>query len=299
LNPQDRLGIIRDLFALAEAGESDVTHALLMLQSYKKEKEYIVWVEIISGFSSLNNLLYGSKSQELLRTYARDILSEIIKHVGWEPQKDESHNDALLRTLVLSAGAAFGNTEVIAEAKKRFEQRKEKPIPADFRGIIYATVVREGGLKEYNEIKALYQKETLHEEKDRLLGALCASRDEKILQQSLAFIRTDEVRLQDKVSAYALVLINPRGRILGWKFIKKNWKKIVKEYGEGNHMLASIVSVLNRNTTDAMYDDIKMFFKKNPVSGAERTLLQTLERIDSNISWRARDEKKIFDFLSK
>jgi puromycin-sensitive aminopeptidase len=299
LNSRDRLGIVRDLFALAEAGESDTLAALAMLEYYVHEKEYIVWVEIISGLISLNNLLYGSKSQELFKIYAQNILSDIVECVGWESRKNESHNDALVRQLVLSAAASFGNTNVIQEAKNRFENRAIQPIHADLRGVIYASVIREGGQPEYDAIKHLYETENMHEEKNRLLLALTASRDEKILQQTLTFILTDQVRLQDKVSAFAHVLIHPRGRILGWKFIKKHWKKIMQEYGEGNHMLVNLISVLHRNTTRSLRDDIKIFFKTHPLSGAERTLLQTLEKIDSNIAWLAADEKKIQKWLSE
>ncbi|MDD5152488.1 MAG: M1 family metallopeptidase [Candidatus Pacebacteria bacterium] len=299
LTPQDRLGIIRDLFALAEAEQSDVVYLLEMLLAYRNEKEYIVWVEIISGLASLHNLLFGSKSYELFKVYAQNILSKIISYVGWEPRKGEPHNDALLRILVLSAGASFENIEVVEEAKNRFKNRKIKPIGADFRSLIYASIVRNGGQKEFDEVRALCEKENMPEEKDRLFFALTASRDRKILKQALAFIMTDHIRLQDKVYGFAYVLINPYGRILGWKFIKKNWKKITKEYGKRNHMLSTIVSVLNRNTLKSMHDDIKTFFKENPLPSADRTILQALEKINSNILWLKKDEKKIYKWLAK
>ena len=299
LTPQDRLGIVRDLFALTEAGESDVTYALQMLLSYRNEKEYIVWIQIISGLVSIHNLLYGSKSYKLFELYAQNILSEIINYVGWEPRKGEPHNDALLRILVLSAGASFGNINVIKEAENRFKNRKKNSIPADFRSVIYSSIVRNGGQKEFDEIRTLCEKENMPEEKDRLFFALTASRDSKIIKQTLTFIMTDHIRLQDKVFGFAYVLMNPYGRIIGWKFIKKNWGKITKEYGKRNHMLSVIVSSLSRNTLKSMHDDIKIFFKENPLPSADRATLQTLEKINSNILWLKKDEKKIYEWLTK
>ena len=62
-------------------------------------------------------------------------------------------------------------------------------------------------------------------------------------------------------------------------------------------MLSRLISVLNRNTTIEAYKDIQAFFKMHQAPSAERTIEQTLEHIDSNIKWLARDEQKIAQWL--
>ena len=296
LGSVDRLGIIRDLFNLSESGYQETPRALKMLQSYKNETEYIVWIEIISGLRAVANILASTEAQEKYRTYAREILVNIVKKVGWEKKKNESHNESLIRPLVLNAGSYFGIESVVMEAKKKFKN-KNKIIDADLRNVVYGTVVREGGVKEYKEILAMYNAEIMHEEKNRLLGALCATRDKKLLKQTLEFVMSDKVRMQDRNAAFAGILISQHGRALGWDFLKKNWKKIGEAYGEGNHLLSRLISVLNRNTTRETYEDIKKFFKTNSAPSAERTILQTLEQIDSNIHWLKRDKNKIEKWL--
>ena len=298
LSSADRLGIIRDLFSLAEAGEYDTALALEFARIYKTETEYTVWLELISGLRHIANLLYdGSASYEKFRSYARDVLSGISERVGWEARTNESHNDTLLRALVLGAAASFGDERVVRQALKRFAHRDSEIVHADLRGVIYATVARTGGSAEYAELLKMYRAETLHEEKNRLLGALGVFRDKKLLAQTLAFIMTDEVRMQDRNGAFASVLTNPYGRALGWAFLKKNWKKIGEAYGDGNHLLSRLIGVLNRNTTRVAYDDIKKFFKTHSAPAAARTIDQTLEQIDSNIVWLKRDGKKIAKWL--
>src|SRR3989344_5378395 len=107
----------------------------------------------------------------------------------------------------------------------------------------------------------MYRAETLHEEKNRILSAMGQFPNATLLQLDLAFIMTDEVRMQDRNGGFASVLTNVHGRKLGWAFLKKNWKKIGEAYGDGNHLLARLISVLNRNTTKESYEDIKKFFK--------------------------------------
>ena len=299
MGPADRLGIIRDLFGLAEAGEIDTTTVLEMLSVYKDEKEYAVWVEIISGLRYIANLLHGSDSYEAFRAYARSIVSGIAQHVGWEAKKDESDDQAMLRPLALGAASFYGDLAVTSEALLRFNNRSEKQVHPDVRGVVYVTAAREGKEKEYEELLAMHRAETLHEEKERLLGALGSFRSEKLLSRTLAMIMTEEVRMQDRNRGFASVLVNPAGRTLGWKVLKKNWKNIGEAYGEGNHLLSRLVAVLNRNTTKEAYDDIKTFFKTHSAPAAERAVEQVLENVDSNVRWLKRDEKKISKWLKE
>ena len=297
LSVEDRAGLIRDAFSFAESGDSNTVTALEMALLYKHETEYVVWVEITSGLLNIANLLYGTKSYEMFRVYARNILSDIVEKVGWELTLNESENIMLLRSLVLGAASYFGNMEVIRESQKRFIDIKEIQIHADLKGVVYSSIAREGDEKEYELFLSMYRAETLHEEKERLLATLGRFKNKKLLARSLEFALSSEVRMQDRNRAFAAVLLNPYGRELGWKFLKKNWKKIGEVYGDGNHLLSRLISVLGSNTTKETYTDIKDFFKVHQAPSAERTIQQALERIDSNVKWLARDEVKIYNWL--
>ena len=107
---------------------------------------------------------------------------------------------------------------------------------------------------------------------------------------------TDEVRMQDRNRAFASALLNIHGRQLGLDFVMKNWKKIGEAYGNGNHLLSRLISVWNRNTTREAHKKISVFFKTHQAPAAERTIEQTLEAIDSNVRWLARDGKALAKF---
>lgn len=295
----DRLGVIRDLFSLAEAGEYDTTTALEFSALYKDETRYVVWAEIVTGFRTVANLIAGQPYEKAFRAYVRDILAGAATRIGWEFVSGESHNDMTLRPLILGAAAYFGDKAVIAEALARFDRRAQAPIHPDLRGLVYATYARQGGEKEYEVLLAMYRTETLSEEQNRILGALGLFTQVKLLKRTLALTLTSEVRLQDRNGVFASVLVNTHGRALAWEFIKKNWQKIGDAYGEGNHLLSRLIGVLNRHTTTEAYADIKKFFKTHTAPAAERTIEQTLEAIDSNIRWLKRDGKKIGAWLAQ
>ena len=76
LSPRDRLGIIRDLFALSEAGTIPTTDALKFLQAFKNEDNYTVWLEIAMGLSRLEQLL---PEEKLLKKLAFDLFSPLAQ----------------------------------------------------------------------------------------------------------------------------------------------------------------------------------------------------------------------------
>ena len=297
LGAQDRLGIVRDAFSFAESGEMSTTEALEIALLYKEEKEYIVWVEIISGLTFVSNLLSGTKEHKHFATYAREILSSIVKDIDWEQKENESHNATLMRSLILGTASYFEENDVINKAHGIFINRNEKIIHADLRRLVYATVARNGDEKEYEELVSMYRKETLIEEKNRILRSLGQFKNKRLLARALEFTMSEEVRTQDRNGAFASVVSNVYGRTLAWNFIKKNWKKIVDGYGAGNHMISHLIGILNCNTTIESYKDIQSFYKMNPTASAERTIQQTLEHIDSNIRWLKRDGVKISQWL--
>jgi puromycin-sensitive aminopeptidase len=293
----DRLGIIRDLFALSEAGHISTVEALSFAKNYSEETDYTVWVELLSGLARIWNLFAATKEEQSYKRYALSIISKAAENIGWDPKTGENYTTSLLRPTLLSHAGLYGDARVIIAAKKRFEARAEQPIPADMRGVVYGLVASNGGEKEYGQLLALYKSATVHEEKVRILYALGQFENKKLLKQTLAFGLSDEVRLQDRNSVFASVLGNPFGRALAWDFIQKNWKKLVAEYGEGGHLLARLVKPLGGFTDKKDGDSIKKFFKKNKAPAGERTVLQVLEHVYSNAAWKKRDAKKIAHFL--
>ncbi len=299
LPADDRFGIIRDLYALSEAGDISAVVPLSMLPSYSNEPEYMVWVEAVSGLGRINNLYAGSSYEEPLRTFARSIFAPAVKLIGWKPTVNESHSHALLRSLLLGSAGAYGDTKVIAKAQSLFMARNRLAIPSDLRSVVYSIIARYGGEKEYNALLLMHQAASLHEEKNRIESALGHFTDPRILNKVLAYSISSSVRLQDRNGLIAGVILNPRGRKIAWTFIKKNWSKLSADYGEGWHLMSRMISPLGRATTKQEADDIKKFFKTHKAPGAARTIEQVLEQININHAWRIRDEKALREWLKK
>ncbi len=296
LSPRDRLGIVRDLFALSEAGIIPTTNALEFIDSYKNEDNYTVWVEIASGLARIEQLLGDNKKLDALNIA---LFSPVLKRLGWEKRDGELHADALLRSLAISRLGRSGEKKVVAEAKKVFALiKKGMPVNPDIRGAVYATVATNGGMNEYKEFLALYKKETLHEERNRIGSAMGDFTDDKILCEVVHFAMSEHVRIQDTVSILSSVGSNIKGRNIWLKFIKQNWKTLVTRYGDGGMALSRVVKAISGSAEEKHYKAFKEFFATHDAPGAKRSIDQVLERLESNIAWLKRDKKEIERFLA-
>ena len=300
LSPRDRLGIIRDLLALAEAGTIPTSYALEFLSSYKNEDNYSVWLELAMGLGRLEMLLAKTKTKIKLDKLTLKLFSPLATKLSWEKKKDEMHTDILLRSLAISRAGRSGDKEIIAEARKKFATMKfGSHINPDIRASIYTVVATNGGMKEYQTFIKKYKQETLHEEKNRIGGALGDFQDPKLLKLACEFSFSEHVRIQDSIGIISSVGGNPMGRDIWLDFVQKNWKTLVSRYGDGGHMLARLVKAIGGSAEVKHLKSFRKFFTTHDAPGAKRAIQQVLERLEGNVVWLKRDGENIERFLSK
>ncbi len=294
----ERAGVIRDYRAFAEAGYSPTTELLEVLSFYKDERDYTARTMAISALGGVSSILFGTPAHELFKKFGREFLKLHVESVGFEPRTGESHEDTMARSLVLASAASFGDKKVIAYAQELFAKRNVVAINPDLRGFVYGAVAANGTKKTWDELVAMYKKETLQEEKSRIGRALSRFKDEKILKQTLAFALSKDVRSQDAPTLIAGVIISNYGRHVAWEFVKKNWEELVRRYGSGGGLLSRfIVKTLEAHNDMKVHKDIRTFFKKNPTLSVARSVEQVLESIKTNALWKKRDEKKVAKWL--
>ncbi len=299
LKTRDRLGLVRDIMALAENGRRSTTEGLEFAKHYAKETEYVVWAEISSSLAKIHSLISQERFVKEYETFVLDIFTKIAKQARWN-MRPKSHSGALLKILILENLSRYGDKATIVKAQKMFGgiRNGRNMIAADLRGVVYATVARYGDAKVYAKLMKMYKAETLHEEKNRIGRALGMFRQKNLLEKTLVFTLSERVRRQDSVRMIASVSINPYGRDVAWSFIERNWKTFLERYA-GYRELSFLLEPIGLSTSVKRAKDMKQFIKKNPAPGTERTLQQVVERIHSNAVWLERDRRELREFLSK
>ena len=298
----DRLGLQNDAFALARSGQLGTPQVLTLVSAYQRESDYTVWADLSTNLEHLAGLLSEEPCFDGYRAFGRHLYRPLAERLGWERRPGEAHLITLLRSLVIGELGDLGDEETMEQARRQFLQFQEerRSLPPDLRFPVYKLVVESGGEDAYEAILQIFRASDLHEEKIRCLRSLGFSQKPELLQRTLDFSLSREVRFQDTPFVIGSVAFNRYGRELAWQFLQREWTELNRRYGKGGFLLARIISSTTENfTTDEKAREVEEFFQTHPVPAAERTIRQSLERIRSNVSWLRRDGEAIQRWLEE
>ncbi len=296
----DRLGLLDDAFALARAGMWKTSSALRVLEAYRSEIDFSIWMVIAGVLGSLDNLTSRERFHEKFVASACDFFMPIAARMGWEKKPTDGHLEAMQRSLAIRNIGGYGHAATIAEARYRFARfLKDGILDPDLRQPVYSLVAENGGAREWGQLRKLYKASDLQEEKTRLLRAAGNCRDESVLRDLLDYSLSDNVRYQDTWIVIVGAASHVAGRAMAWKFVKKNWKTFVGRYlGGGLNLLNRIVGITAGFTTQDEFEDAQAFFKRQRVQGIERAVNKSLELIRSNVRWLKRDRNDLKNHFS-
>ncbi|CAG4947451.1 unnamed protein product [Parnassius apollo] len=299
LPPLDRLGLLDDCFALVQAGHTQTSESLKLMEAFSNETNFTVWSSISNCMSKLSALFSYTALDKPLKNYGRKLFSNVTKRLGWDAEEKESHLDTLLRSLVLNKMISFEDPDTIKEAKSRFEKHISGVcvLPADLRLECYRAVLAEADEATFQRFLELYRAADLHEEKDRISCALGAIKDPALLKRVLDFAISDEVRSQDTVFVIVYVAVSKNGRDPAWQFFKDHWQELMDRY-QGGFLLAHLAKSTTENfTSEASAQEIEEFFAAHQSPGTERSVQQALETVRLNAAWLRRDLASTDDYL--
>jgi len=307
LSPRDRLGIQNDAFALARSGRLLTTRFLELAEAYEHETDYSVWMDLAKNFAQLDALLAAEPYYQEFQSFVCKLFRPITDRLGWDSSFESRHLDALLQALVLKVSGTFGNALVAKEAFKRFFSwaygKNVVHLPAHLRFAVYSIVMgqaaSERSAEMYDHLLRIFREADLHEEKVRCLSAFGYAREATLLNRTLEFALSEEVRAQDIFIVIEGVAANyQHGRELAWQFVRENWERICQRCGGNKHSLPRLISSTTSNfVTVEKAVEIEEFFARNLVPAAARTIRQSIESIHSNAEWLERDGRIIEKWL--
>lgn len=306
LNPLERLSVLSDSIEAAKAGRGDIDEVLLLLTAYENEDDNAVWDVIAGTLGAVRTYMNDEAVREDMKPFVRKLVHKQVKRLGWDISPKDSHFDRLLRPTVLGMAAGADEADVVKEALARFEAmpdprkketKKTNQTDPDLRGIVYGTVARKGGKKEFEKLVAMHNATNSNEEKLNLCVAICGFEQPELIGRALDMITTDQVRLQDTSYWIAYLFTNRFGRDLAWKWLNKNWKWLEKNLGTDLAFYRLPIYVARTCTDEAFLKEYKAFFTKVLSPAFDRVYRQGIEMIQWQSAWKARDLKTVQAFF--
>jgi len=296
----NRLGFASDLFALAKAGMVPTDNFLkTTLFAFAKEREESVWSTICSSLSSVSTVFINDANNDSYCKYLISLFNDVYQFLGWKPKEGEPATQGLLRGSVIAVMGRAGHPDVV-ERCLELVRSGSNDFPPDIRSAVYHTAVSYGGKEIFDIILNKLENAEMHEEAVRCLSALGATKDKECISQLLNLTFTEKIRHNDVYVVYAALGSNRAGRRIAWDFMKERFDDIFKIFGEGQFLLARMISVTTSNFSDESdADEVDKFFTEHKVDAAARNIKQSIESIRSNALWKGRDSQGVAKYLSE
>jgi len=289
----DRWGLQNDLFSFCMAGVITLGQYLNFIKLYSNEDDYLVIKDIQDNLYYLYLISSHEKFWHKIKEY-KQFFARTFERLSWKPRRIEKHTDSLLRINTILYLGRFDERRILHESREKFQQFLIKPssLHPDLQGVVCSLAAWQGDDETHEIITSLYRAAQSQEEKTRYLRALSGFQDVNLLNKTLDFSLSSEVRPQDTFLPFVVASNNPYGRDIIWSWIQKNWEEIKVKYDAGgrlllNRMIKSVSVVADRGKEE----QIKNFFEKKQIPGTERTLTQTIEKLRINADFLERTRR--------
>lgn len=305
LTVEDRAGMIADAGALSAAGYQKTSGLLSLLKSFDTEPDFVVWDEIMARMGSVRAawIFEDQKTKDALKAFQRDLVSSKAHKMGWSFSDSDGHIEQQFKGLLFGSAASAGDDKTKAAAFEMFEKfaaGDRKAIHPNLRSSVYSVVLQYGGKKEYDAILKEYETAKSSDERNSALRSIGRAQDPELIQRTLAYALSKEVKDQDIYLPLAGLRAHKAGIEALWTWMKENWDVLKKKLPPSLTMLGSVVSMGTSGfTREDQLKDIEKFFDGQSTKGFDRNLAQSFDAIRAKQGWLQRDGEDVVEWLKE
>ena len=283
LNSAERISLLGDEWRMVRAGRHDIGTYLDLASAFATDGTPAVLNDLVARVGYVRGAVANASEHAAFDAWIRASFTPAMTAVGLESRAGDaddvlSRRGALLRLL----GGVAGNTTLQTRARALAAGYLANPasLPPTLVGSVLQVAAAGGDAALYDQYLARVRASAgTPDEYYRFFGALAAFQAPALVQRTLAFALTDEVRSQDVPTLVAPLLGGSSGDAT-WAFVRDNWDLLAGKLGTFQGIPA-IVSGLGAFCSTERSAEIATFFKSRPVPAAARALQQALERIDA------------------
>jgi aminopeptidase N len=300
LSAAERIALQADIWASVRVGREPVGDYLALIQGLQADRNRAVLEDVLGRLNYIGQYLVDDNDRDTYRAWLRQYLNPIMKDVGWEPKPGEADERRTLRTRLLNAlGYDARDPEALAEARKIADTALDDPASVDHElaGGAFALAALNGDQAFYDRVMAALKKPRSPEEYYMYFFTLPQFSDPKLLQRTLEFAISPDVRSQDALQLITGVLQNPAGEKLAWDYIQAHWDAVQKSGGP--FASAQVVNATSSFCDAGMRDQVADFFAAHKVEAAERTYKQSIERINNCVDLKSQQQPQLASWLGQ
>ena len=256
LAPADRVALLSDSFALAQAGRLSFTTYVDLLSAVPRVTDASRGTLFSMAMESLRFLdvtMQGSAAQPRIRAASRTLLAPALARLGWQPRAGEDDEDTSLRAALIERLAGFDDADVIRRARQAFDADAagQAALPASIRSAVVRAVGVHADRAHFNQLMAALQSASGEEDRWLYASALAAGRDAGRASELLASAL--DARLPPNIASAmpGMVSSNSPHAALAYRFTLAHWAALSQLAGSMFGSRESLLPDAARGFTDA------------------------------------------------
>jgi aminopeptidase N/puromycin-sensitive aminopeptidase len=300
LTSGERIAVEGDIWASVAIGREPIGDVLAFAQGVQSDRNRAVIEETLTGLHYISQHLVNESDRDAYRAWLRQYLAPLVKEVGWEAKPGESDEQKSLRSRLFGAlGYDARDPEVLAQARKIANKALADPSSVDHElaGRAFRLAAMNADAEFYDKLLAAMKNPKSPEEYYAYFSTLPQFSDPKLLERTLQYAISPEVRSQDALRLITGVLSNPAGEKVAWDFIRQHWAEIEKVGGP--FASAEVVEATSGFCDAGLRDQVIEFFNAHKAAEFERTYRQSLERINNCVDFKAQQQPQLASWLGQ
>lgn len=296
LAPPERIGLLGDRWALMQAGRAPVGQVLDLAFAMKLDHSPPVMEEALLRLATVASMIATGEDRERLQAIIRRELAPVYVAMGG-PSKHESYDHAEIREALFEALGKAGDPSALALARQIAAQLfgGEKPSDPNLGDASVVLAAPHGDEAMYDRVLRVVQHASDPDLKDTAQRVLTRFQNPALVDRTLKYSLSDQVRSEDTPTFWVLMLQHPDMQDQAWGFVRENWDEFRRKSPPGSE--GAIIAATGAFCSTGQRQSVAGFFDAHPVQGAERILRRSLEQIDDCARLRTTEQPLLREWL--
>jgi aminopeptidase N/puromycin-sensitive aminopeptidase len=300
LTPPERIGLLGDRWALVRSGQATVAGYLDLVLALKQDPNAAVLDLAHRQLEKVDSDIATDKDRAEFASVVRRQFGPVYAALG-SPVKGEPFDRQQLRGTLFEMLGAAQDPAVLAQAHQlttrvfAVDNKKDKTLDATLSDSAVLVSASNGDTALYGKLLAVSRNSGDPGEKTDALRTLGRFRDPALVNRTLDYLVSGEVRNQDTWIVLTALLRDRATRDQTWEYMQKNWDKVHAQLTVSSG--AEVVRATGNFCTVRQRDEVIDFFATHKIGASERTLAKAVDSINDCIQLRSSQEPDFHSWL--
>jgi aminopeptidase N len=300
LTPPERIGLLGDRWALVRSGQGTVGQYLDLVLALKEDPNAAVLDTVHEQLKKINSDIATDEDRSEFAAVVRRQFGPVYRAMG-TPVKGEPFDRQQLRGTLFEMLGAARDPAVLAEAQQlttrvfAVDSKKDRTLDATLSDAAVLVSSSNGDAVLYDKVLAVSRDSGDPGEKTDALRTLAGFHNPALVERTLDYVVSGEVRNQDSWIVLSALLRDRETRDQTWAYMQKNWDKVHAQLTVSSG--AEVVRAVGSFCTVRQREEVIDFFATHKIEAAERTLAKAVDSINDCIQLRSNQEADLRRWL--